>query len=1025
MKIQFSGDLPYQRQAINSVLGVFAGLEKCESRFSVPAPRRQADLHIGSTVKDDLGIGNRLPNGFDEELLENVREVQLQNGLSQSPQLASRDFTIEMETGTGKTYVYLRSIFEMHQRYGFSKFIIVVPSVAIRAGVMKSLKMTEDHFRKELPEFVGIRYDYFLYDSSKREQVRSFATNDYLQIMVINIDAFRKGFDATDADTANSKSKATLIHRADDRLNGMKPIEFIRDTHPILIIDEPQSVDSTPKSKEAIKSLNPLCSFRFSATHKDKHHPLYKLDAIDAYQHQLVKQIAVDSVALADSHNQAYIKLLKVDIKDHSAQIEIDVMKSGKVSREKKKVKSGKDLLDLTGRDIYDGYVVNDVYCEAGNEYIDFTSKPEVIRIGESIGEGDADSTKRLQIRMTIDAHLEKELLLSVNNLGRSLKDDVEKQINPKGIKVLTLFFIDKVANYREYDADGNPQPGKYAKWFEEEYTQLASKPKYKSLFHEVDFSDLASQVHDGYFARDKKKIAGKTVEVLKDSTGEGKTAADDSAYDLIMTEKEKLLSFDTPLRFIFSHSALREGWDNPNVFQICTLNETASVAKKRQEIGRGLRLAVNQSGERIHGFEVNTLTVMANESYADFVDKLQKEIEDDEGIKFGVVLDHLFANLVVETTDGKHVYFGAKESELLWNHLKDQGYIDAKGKVQDALKVALKKDTVNLPVAVQAQAEQIKAILKKIAGGLDIKDARTAQTIKLNKKIFLGEDFKILWEKIKHHTMYRVDFDSTQLVKKCAEEIKKNLVVGKSKYIKTRALLDINRGGVETANVQDQTYINDLKDFALPDVVGYLQEETHLTRRSVAKILLDSGRLDSFKNNPQKFIEGATAIIKQQMRLFIVDGIKYRKIGDAHYYAQELFQTKELRGYLDSNMLASSKSVYDHVVYDSDVEEKFATAFESNNDIKLYAKLPDWFKIDTPLGSYNPDWAVLVEMDGEEKLYFVVETKGSLLSGDLRPIEQGKIDCGNKHFEALGESVIFAKADTKQAFSDIISDIK
>jgi type III restriction enzyme len=957
MKIQFSGDLPYQRQAIDAVLGVFNGQEQCAARFSVAAPRRKDDRQIGSTAQDDIGVGNRLPNGLDDELLDNVRAVQMANGLKQSDKLGSRDFTIEMETGTGKTYVYLRSIFELHQRYGFTKFIIVVPSVAIRAGVIKTLQMTEQHFKHELPQFSGLRYDYFLYDSARREQVRSFATNDYLQIMVINIDAFRKGFDNPD-----EESKATLIHRPDDRLNGMKPIEFIRATQPILIIDEPQSVDSTPKSKEAIKSLNPLCSFRFSAAHKDRHHPLYKLDAIDAYQNQLVKQIEVASLAVADSHNQAYIKLLKTDIKDHSAQLELDVAKGGKVSREKKKVKAGDDLLAVTRRDIYDGYVVNDVFCEAGNEYIDFTSKPEMLRLGDSIGGGDADSARRLQIRMTIEAHLAKELLL-----------------NPQGIKVLSLFFIDKVANYREYDADGNPQKGKYARWFEEEYETIARKPKFKSLFGEGDVRILATQVHDGYFARDKKKISGKTVEVLKDSSGEGKTAADDSAYDLIMSKKEALLSFDTPLRFIFSHSALREGWDNPNVFQICTLNETASAIKKRQEIGRGLRLAVNQKGERIHGFGVNTLTVMANESYQEFVAKLQREIEDDEGIKFGVVEDHFFANIVVGTTDGPHVFMGAEASGALWNHLKQNGYIDANGKVQDALKKALKAGTVDLPPEVQAQAPQINALLKKIAGGLDIKDASKSEVAKLDKQVFLGEDFRALWDRIKHQTVYRVKFDSDTLVEKCAEEVKKNLVVGKSKYVMTTGTVDMDRGGVRLSEAEGQQCINvrnDIPDFDLPDVVGYLQEETRLTRRSVVKILLDCGRLESFKANPQKFIEGVTAIIKQQMRLFIVDGIKYRKIGDQHFYAQELFHDKELRGYLGDTMPASRESVYDHVAHDSGVAEEFALNFEASKDIRVYARLPGWFRIGTPLGSYNPDWAVLVEQGGEEKLFFVVETK-------------------------------------------------
>ena len=995
MKIQFSSDLDYQHDAISAITGVFDGQKVCNSRFTVAAPGK-GDLFSASEFSD-LGIGNRLQL-LNEDLLENIQAVQLANGLKESSApLANRDFTIEMETGTGKTYVYLRSIFELNQQFGFTKFIIVVPSIAIKEGVYKTLQITEEHFKSL---YTNIRYDYFIYDSAKREQVRSFATNDYIQIMVINIDAFRKGFENAD-DSIDLTKTANLIHRPDDRLSGMKPIEFIKSTNPILIIDEPQSVDTTAKSKEAIKSLNPLCSFRFSATHIDKHHQLYKLDAVDAYQRKLVKQIEVAELGMGDNHNNAYIKLIKVDNRRSpiTAEIELDTIVGGKVNRIKKKVKSGDDLLELSGgREIYDGYVVNDIYCARDEEYIDFTSKPEIILLGESIGGVDQDSLKRLQVRKTIEEHLEKELLL-----------------NPMGIKVLSLFFIDRVANYREYDTDGNAVKGKYAQWFEEEYKTIAARPKFKSLFGEVDLAALSTEIHNGYFATDKKKIGSKSVEVLKDSSGT--TAADDSAYNLIMKDKEKLLSFDSKLRFIFSHSALREGWDNPNVFQICTLNESTSVIKKRQEIGRGMRLAVNQDGERVHGFEVNTLTVMANESYIEFVDKLQKEIEEDEGIKFGVVESHQFANIVVLHEGDKPTYLGDAASKLICEHLTNQGYIDTHGKVQDALKVALKNNTVSLPESVQDQAADILSVLKKIAGGLNIKNNADKRPITLNKQVFIGEDFKALWDKIKFKTVYRVDFDSAKLVEQCAEEIKKSLVVGKPKFTYKKAKVEISEAGVTGVEQATQHYTANLQDYALPDVVGYLQEETNLTRRSIVDILIKSGRLESFKINPQKFIEQATAIIKIQMRLFITDGIKYQKIGHDQFFAQELFETEELMGYLNKNMIEAKKSVYDHVVYDSDVEQQFATSCEKNTDIKVYAKLPSWFKIDTPLGSYNPDWAILVNKDDQERLYFVVETKGSLLSSELRPIEQAKIDCGAKHFEALGGQVHFSKADSFDSF--------
>jgi len=1002
MKLQFNAELDYQWDAISAIADIFKGQDALQTNFSVSKAVKgpQYDLFSNQT---ELGVGNKL-DLLDDELLENIRHIQLKQGLKQTEEgdwleqvkrKVSRNFTVEMETGTGKTYVYLRSIFELNNRFGFTKFIIVVPSVAVKEGVYKSLQITEQHFKGL---YANTPYDYFIYDSSKLGEVRSFATNDAIQIMVINIDAFKKSF----TDPAKETS-ANIIHRPNDRMNGMKPIEFICDTRPIVIIDEPQSVDNTDKAKEAIASLNPLCTLRYSATHKEKYNLMYKLDSIDAYERKLVKQIEVASIVVKDGHNKAYIRLISVDNKKSpiSAQIEFDAIQKGQVKRITKKVKSGDDLLALSsGRDVYDGYVINDIYCEPGNEYIDFTSKPDVIRLGERIGDVNTDDYKRLQINKTIEEHLNKELKLTA-----------------LGIKVLSLFFIDKVANYRFYDAEGNTQKGKYALMFEEEYRKLIKKPKYQSLFGDVDVESLVEAVHDGYFSSDK---TGKAKNQYKDTTGV--TQADEDTYRLIMRDKEKLLSFKSKLKFIFSHTALKEGWDNPNVFGICTLNETKSLIKKRQEIGRGLRIAVNQDGERVHGFDVNTLTVMANESYEDFVSQLQKEIEEDEGIKFGVVEKHLFANILIETKDHRQAFLGAEPSEKLWTHLLSSGYIDKNGKVQDKLRSDIKANSVDLPYEFHDYSSQITATLKKVAGNLNIKNAADKETVTLNKAVYLGEDFKQLWDLIKYKTTFRLQFDVDELIKRCVEPIKNELVVGKAKFIYGKGKAKIGRGGITINDISEKQHVFDSQDYQLPDIVSYLQNETQLTRKTLVAILLQCGRLQDFKNNPQKFVDEVSAIIKRQMRQLIVAGITYKKIGDEHFYAQELFEEKELMGYLNKNMLEAQKSIYDHVIYDSEVEADFARKFETSADVKVYAKLPGWFKIDTPLGSYNPDWAVLVNQDDEEKLYFVVETKGSILGDLLRPLEKAKIDCGREHFKALEVPVKFMVADNFKTFMDQVA---
>lgn len=990
MKIKFNPHLDYQKQAIKSVTGVFEGQEICQTNFTV-APLQYTTQQGTPGMENNLGIGNRLKL-LDEELHKNIRQIQLQNGLAPSASFTSKEgihLTVEMETGTGKTYVYLRTIFELNRLYGFTKFIIVVPSIAIKEGVYNTLKITKEHFR-ELYE--NVSFDYFVYNSSKLSNVRNFATSPNIQIMVINIDAFKRSF--TDPKKEN---KANIIHRYHDRMTGAKPIEYIQDTNPIVIVDEPQSVDTTPKSKEALRALNPLCTLRYSATHVDKHHMLYKLDSVDAYEQKLVKQIEVAGIEVKNFHNKAYVKLLSVNNKKSpiTARVEIDVrLQSGFIKRKSIKVKSGDDLLDKSGgRDIYDGYIVDDIYCEKGNESISFSSKPEVLKLGQSIGEVDPDKFKRMQIRKTIEEHLDKEV-----------------RLHPQGIKVLSLFFIDRVANYRWYNKDGSPQKGKFARMFEEEYARAIRQPKYNDSFKNADLNTAAADLHNGYFAVDKKKDAAGN-KMLKDASG--KTIADESAYHLIMRDKEKLLSFASKLKFIFSHSALKEGWDNPNVFQICTLNETTSVIKKRQEIGRGLRLAVNQEGERVNGFEVNTLTVMANESYEEFAAQLQKEIEEEEGIRFGVVEEHLFANIVVPIDDSNHEYLGVEASRKLWEHLKTNGYIDTKGKVQDSLKTALQSGKLELPKEFKAHALQISAVLKKVLGNLNIKNRADKKRVSLNKAVFLSSDFKELWDRVKYKTTFRVDFDVHALASKCAKEIEANLQVGKAKLIYRKAKTKIDQGGVHAEQINEIASDYETRSFEIPDLITYLQNETNLTRQTIVKIINDSGRLELFKTNPQKFIEQVLTIIQHQMRLFVVDGIKYHKIGNDHFYAQELFSDNELFGYLQKNMVKSKKSVFDHVVYDSDIEYRFAVDAERNDNFKLYAKLPSWFKIDTPLGTYNPDWAVLIEEHGKEKLYFVVETKSTLFTDAWRPAEKAKVECGEEHFKALGNDIKFRITDT------------
>jgi type III restriction enzyme len=583
---------------------------------------------------------------------------------------------------------------------------------------------------------------------------------------------------------------------------------------------------------------------------------------------------------------------------------------------------------------------------------------------------------------------------------------------------VLSLFFIDVVEYYRSYTADGAQVKGKYAVMFEEEYRKAAAIPKYRTLFNDVDLESDATEVHDGYFSIDKK---GTWTDTAENNQGNRENA--ERAYNLIMREKEKLLGFETKLKFIFSHSALREGWDNPNVFQICTLRDIRSERERRQTIGRGLRLCVDQNGARVRGFDTNTLTVIAAESYQQFAAGLQKEIEEATGIRFGIVEAHQFAGLVMVAADGTPVPMGMEQSRAIWEHLRDRGHIDAHGRVQETLKAALRDGTLSVPLSVVAEIAQINGLLRRLAGRVEILDADERRSVKPRPTVLLSDDFASLWDRIKHKTAYRVHFDNERLVDDCVRALRDAPPIARARLQWRKADIAIGKAGVEAVErAGASTVVLSESGVDLPDILTELQKRTQLTRRTIQRVLSASGRLHDFPRNPQHFIDLAAAAMNRCKRLAIVTGIVYQRLGDEHYYGLELFD-EEMVGYLHRVIPDNEcKSAYDHVLYDSGVEASFVEQLERNSDVKVFAKLPPRFVIMTPLGKYNPDWAVLVEVDGRERLYFVVETKGSLVDGDLREAEQARIACGRAHFRALRVMEPPAEYTVARTFEDVMN---
>lgn len=988
MKLHFDPNQSFQLDAVAAVVGLFDGQPKGASEFSVIQLADMGGLFAGQK-QTELGIGNSLHLG-DEEFLANTRAIQARNDIEvpdpgaplecwdhfDLPANAARrvpHFSVEMETGTGKTYVYLRTIFELSQRYGFQKFAIVVPSVAIREGVLKNIEITADHFRTL---YGNHPFEHFVYDAKKVNRLRHFATSNTLQILVINIDAFRKNFTGTD-----EENKSNVIYKESDKLSGRQPIEFVQAARPIVIIDEPQSVDSTEKSQEAIKALNPLCTLRYSATHRNPYNLLYRLDPVRAFELRLVKQIVVASAWAEGGANDAFVRVESIEYKKGiKAKLRIEAQGKDGPKPKAVTVAAGADLHSLSNeRACYqDGFSVAEIDATPGAEFVRF-SNGRTLRLGEEIG-GMRTEVWREQIRHTVKKHLEKEL-----------------QIQGRGIKVLSLFFIDRVANYRDYDASGEQVKGKFAEAFEAALAEFAKEERFAAL---PWLSEPIDRLHNGYFAQDRKGV-------LKDTRGD--TQADDAVYDLIMKDKERLLSADEPLRFIFSHSALREGWDNPNVFQICTLNETRSAVKKRQEIGRGLRLPVDQDGKRVFDDSVNRLFVMANESYEDFARALQTEYEDECGVTFGKVPILAIAKLT-RVVDGEERAIGREAAEGVRAALVDQGMLDGDGRIQAAFDPKRTGFALSLPPEHTDLVPAVIDLLSSYQIERHIRRERDERTNHLKKEVQLSPEFQALWDHIKPRTTFRVEFDTEKLVQRAVDRIREMPTIEAPHIVVAAGQLDVKRGGVETRQVSAARERARWNVGPLPDLLAYLQNETELTRSTLARILKESGRLSDLFIDPQKFLDGVAAVLKHELHRLLVDGIKYEKLagtGPDAEWEMVRFQNEELIDYLSA--LQVQKSVYEYVVYESEVEREFARRLDEREDIRLFVKLPSWFLIDTPLGQYNPDWAIL-KHDGQA-LYLVRETKATKDFLKLRTSEADKVRCGMRHFEAIG--VPFAVAVT------------
>lgn len=1028
MKLQFK-EQQFQIDAVKVVVDSFEGQPLKTNRFTLERSKelirkaKQAatgEQSLDFGLEEEIGYRNSAIQLMETQMLKNIQEVQKKNDLHESQQIErprgvklGYNLTIEMETGTGKTYTYIRTMYELHKKYGWSKFIVIVPSIAIREGVYKSFQVTQDHFQ----ELYGHKINPFIYNSGRPQDIENFASDSRISVMIINTQAF------------NARGKdARRIYQELDQFGTRKPIEIIAQTNPILIIDEPQSVDGA-RTLESMQDFNPLFTLRYSATHKVEYNKVYRLDALDAYNKRLVKKIQVKGINLKGSTGtNGYLYLESISLsttKPPYAWIEHEKRTaSGSISKKRVKVAEGYNIYEQSGNmPAYKNQTVTEI-----NGYLNkIVVGGEDVYPGDILNDKDEHAFRRVQIRECILSHLQKE-----------------KQLFSQGIKVLSLFFIDTVEKYRVYDELGDQQLGEYAQIFEEEYDKVKNEfldlfeQEYNDFLKDTDPSkvhkgymptnfgeylkrDSADQVHNGYFSIDKK---GKTVDP---TVKRGKEESEDvSAYDLIMKDKERLLSFEEPTRFIFSHSALKEGWDNPNVFQICALKhaESGSLTRRRQEVGRGMRLCVDKRGVRqdfelvgdqVH--ELNKLTVIASESYEAFAKGLQNEIAETLKDRPQKAEVEYFVSKLVTNEQGEELRLTEDDAKKLQFKLIVGEIIDEDYKITPKGKELIEQGKVPLPEKLEPYKESVCKLLQTIYTGAEFKPEDERQTVILNtNKNFAKKEFQALWEKINLKTIYEVQFDTEQLIQDSKVKINAQLNIGDRVYeVKTGELEDgtaeqMKEGSlVRESKRQYMKLKNDLYSNTVYDVVGEIEVQTNLTRRTIVEILkkIKQEKFLLIRKNPEEFIGKCSKLINEVKASLIINNIVYHKTEERHD-AKTVF-TNDKFALRKSELL--KKHIYDFLTSDSKIESDFATALENSTEVVVYAKLPKSFYVSTPVANYSPDWAIVFDKDKVRHIYFVAETKGSDSDMDLREIEKLKIHCATEHFKEInGAEVSFKK---------------
>ncbi len=1024
MKLQFK-EQAFQLHAVKAVVDAFAGqtlqtakftLERTKEilRKSKNAETGAQNLGFEQEINESIGYRNRPINITESQVLQNIQTVQLQNELIESQSIerprgekSGFHLTIEMETGTGKTYTYIRSMYELHKHYGWSKYIIIVPSIAIREGVFKSFEVTQSHFQ----EIYGHKIKPFIYNSARPQDIENFAADSRISVMIINTQAF------------NARGEnARRIDMELDQFGSRKPIEIIAQTNPILIIDEPQSVDGK-QTLESMQKFNALFTLRYSATHKEMYNQVYRLDALDAYNQKLVKRIKVKGINLKGSTGTTgYLYLEKIEIspgKPPVAVVEHEIRKGDSIKRVREKLTKGDNLHELSGgMPAYKGCNVLNIDAYLGKVEIG----NQVLYPGEAVGDMNEKDFRRIQIRETILSHLEKE-----------------KQLYAKGIKVLTLFFIDHVEKYRQYDELGVEIPGEYAQIFEQEYAAIRSEfmdlfqQQYNEYLHKHTIKesyrgyepsnyfayldrDDASHIHSGYFSIDKK-----SKRVIDSTVKRGSDESDDqSAYELIMKDKERLLSFDEPVRFIFSHSALKEGWDNPNVFQICALKHSDATIRRRQEVGRGMRLCVNLDGVRqdydIIGDEVqeiNALTVIASESYETFAKGLQNEIADNLKERPQKADFEFFLGKLLTNDQGESVRLTKQQTEKLVLKLAIGGIINEENKLTEAGREAIAQGQIPLPEELKKYSAAIGGLLNGLSSGEipKIDNDRSTQSIAPNKNFHKAE-FQTLWSRINLKTVYEVHFDSEKLIEEAVIHINANLTISERYYeVKSGELTESTKTELEKHEGIKQTARSvkklntELYSDTRYDIVGEIVTLTNLTRRSVASILskIKESRFLLIGKNPEEFIAKCSTIINEVKSQLIVNHISYHKT-DERFDAATVFGN-DSRAVLQSDLL--KHHIYDYLITDSNIETEFAKQLDTAEEVMVYAKLPKSFYITTPVGKYSPDWAIVFNQDKVRNVYFIAETKGTESDLNLRGVEKLKKHCAEVHFNQISNDEV------------------